>query len=53
MLDRVLWMNVALNHARTGLALADVATRTGYADQAHFTRDVKALTGLPPTLLLN
>ncbi|WP_344234861.1 helix-turn-helix domain-containing protein [Kribbella hippodromi] len=53
MLDRVLWMNVALDHARTGLALADVATRTGYADQAHFTRDVKALTGLPPKLLLS
>ena len=52
MLDRVLWMNVALDHARNGLALADVATLTGYADQAHFTRDVKALTGLPPKTLL-
>jgi AraC-like DNA-binding protein len=53
MLDRVLWMNVALDHARTGLALADVAMLTGYADQAHFTRDVKALTGLPPKILLS
>lgn len=52
MLDRVLWMNVALDHARAGLALADVAVLTGYADQAHFTRDVKALTGLPPKTLL-
>ena len=52
MLDRVLWMNVALDHARTGLPLADVAVLTGYADQAHFTRDVKALTGLPPKVLL-
>ncbi|MFI7067261.1 helix-turn-helix domain-containing protein [Kribbella sp. NPDC050124] len=52
MLDRVLRMNVALDHARTGLALADVAVLTGYADQAHFTRDVKALTGLPPRVLL-
>jgi len=51
-LDRVLWMNVALDHARTGLPLADVAVLTGYADQAHFTRDVKALTGLPPKILL-
>jgi AraC-like DNA-binding protein len=51
-LDRVLWMNVALDHARTGLPLADVAVLTGYADQAHFTRDVKALTGLPPRILL-
>jgi len=52
MLDRVLRMNVALDEARTGLALADVAVRTGYADQAHFTRDVKALTGVPPRILL-
>ena len=52
MLDRVLWMNVALDHARAGLTLADVAVLTGYADQAHFTRDVKALTGLPPKILL-
>jgi AraC-like DNA-binding protein len=53
MLDRVLHLNVALDHARTGLALAEVAARFGYADQAHFTRDVKALTGLPPRLLLS
>jgi AraC-like DNA-binding protein len=52
MLDRVLWMNVALDQARTGISLADVAVRHGYADQAHFTRDVKALTGLPPRILL-
>jgi AraC-like DNA-binding protein len=52
MLDRVLWMNVALDHARTGLALAEVAVLTGYADQAHFSRDVKALTGVPPRILL-
>jgi AraC-like DNA-binding protein len=52
MLDRILRMNGALDHARTGAGLADVAVRHGYADQAHFTRDVKALTGLPPTILL-
>jgi AraC-like DNA-binding protein len=52
MLDRVLRMNAALDHARTGLALADVAALTGYADQAHLTRDVKALTGVPPRVLL-
>jgi AraC-like DNA-binding protein len=52
-LDRVLRMNVALDHARTGIALADVAVLTGYADQAHLTRDVKALTGLPPRILLS
>jgi AraC-like DNA-binding protein len=53
MLDRVLRMNTALDHARTGLPLADVAALTGYADQSHLTRDVKTLTGLPPRLLLS
>lgn len=53
MLDRVLHMNIALDQARTGVALADVAALTGYADQAHLTRDIKALTGLPPRLLLS
>lgn len=52
MLDRVLRMNHALDRARTGLALATVATQTGYADQAHFTREIKALTGVPPRALL-
>ncbi|WP_232828638.1 helix-turn-helix transcriptional regulator [Kribbella monticola] len=52
MLDRVLRMNRALDHARTGLTLATVAAQTGYADQAHLTREVKALTGVPPRALL-
>jgi AraC-like DNA-binding protein len=52
MLDRVLRLNLALDRARAGLSLAEVAARTGYADQAHFTRDVKALTGVPPRALL-
>ncbi|MFC9690958.1 helix-turn-helix domain-containing protein [Kribbella sp. NPDC056951] len=52
MLDRVLRMNAALDRARTGQALAEVAAVSGYADQAHLTRDVKALTGLPPSTLL-
>ncbi|WP_405064617.1 helix-turn-helix transcriptional regulator [Kribbella sp. NBC_01505] len=52
MLDRVLRMNAALDRARTGRALAEVAAVSGYADQAHFTREVKALTGLAPKTLL-
>ncbi|WP_337587783.1 helix-turn-helix transcriptional regulator [Kribbella catacumbae] len=52
MLDRVLRLNLALDRARRGLPLAEVAARSGYADQAHFTRDVKALTGVPPRTLL-
>ncbi len=52
MLDRVLRMNRALANARTGLSLASVAAQSGYADQAHLTREIKALTGVPPTDLL-
>ena len=32
--------------------LADLAARAGYADQAHLTREVRALSGLTPTALL-
>jgi len=32
--------------------LAELATRTGYADQAHLSREVRALAGLPPVALL-
>jgi AraC-like DNA-binding protein len=52
MLGRVLRMNAALDRARSGLALAEVAIQTGYSDQAHFTREIKALTGVPPRALL-
>lgn len=51
-LGRILRMTDALDLGRTGLPLADVAIRSGYADQAHLTRDIKALTGLPPARLL-
>jgi AraC-like DNA-binding protein len=51
-LARVLRLQRALALARTGVPLAETAARTGYADQAHLTRDVRELTGLPPTELL-
>ncbi|TDD48052.1 AraC family transcriptional regulator [Kribbella antibiotica] len=51
-LDRVLRMNAALDRARTGQGLAEVAAVSGYADQAHLSREVKALTGLAPRRLL-
>lgn len=52
MLTRVLRMNAALDRARLGQSLAEVATATGYADQAHLTREVKALAGVSPRVLL-
>ncbi|WP_320777622.1 helix-turn-helix transcriptional regulator [Streptomyces sp. CRN 30] len=51
-LARVLRLQRALALARTGVPLADTAARTGYADQAHLTREVRELTGVPPTELL-
>ncbi|PZW00311.1 AraC-type DNA-binding protein [Micromonospora phaseoli] len=51
-LARILRLRRALALARTGVPLAEVAYRAGYADQAHLTRDTRALTGLPPTSLL-
>jgi AraC-like DNA-binding protein len=45
-------MRRALDLARAGIALAEVAARTGYADQAHLTREVKELAGVSPTHLL-
>jgi AraC-like DNA-binding protein len=51
-LTRVLRMGHALEQARAGLPLADVAADCGYADQAHLSREMRALTGMTPTRLL-
>jgi AraC-like DNA-binding protein len=50
-LGRVLRFDQAVRLARGGVALADVAYRTGYADQAHLSREVRALSGVSPTEL--
>jgi AraC-like DNA-binding protein len=46
---RSLRLHRALALARTGTPFAETATRTGYADQAHLSRDVRDSTGLPLT----
>ncbi|MFJ8578196.1 helix-turn-helix domain-containing protein [Micromonospora sp. NPDC093277] len=50
-LARILRMRRALDLAHAGTPLAEVAALAGYADQAHLTREVKHLTGVPPTHL--
>ena len=46
-LQRVLRLRRFLGGPRTGIAMA--AIDVGYADQAHLTRECRALTGLAPT----
>src|SRR5207253_2697718 len=41
-----------LEEARPGASLAALARRHGYADQAHLTREVHRLAGIPPGRLL-
>jgi len=51
-LVRVLRLNRALDAARSGLSLAEVSAQTGFADQAHLSRDVRVLVGTSPARLL-
>ena len=50
--QKVLRFQRALRLARKGNRLADVAAVTGYSDQAHLARDVRALAGVPMGQLL-
>jgi AraC-like DNA-binding protein len=50
--QRVLRFQAALQDARLGRRLADVAAAAGYADQAHMSREVRELAGVPMTDLL-
>ncbi len=49
---RVLRLQRALTQARSGRPLATVAADVGYCDQAHLSREVRALTGRTPGQLL-
>lgn len=51
-LARVLRLGRAVDEARSGLPLAQVAAGCGYADQAHLSREMRALAGTTPSGLL-
>ncbi|NUO98628.1 MAG: helix-turn-helix domain-containing protein [Nonomuraea sp.] len=46
-LQRIVRFQRALTLARAGVPPAEVAVRSGYADQAHLSHDVKRLSGVP------
>lgn len=52
MFARIVRFRRAVFAARGGTPLAIVAAEAGYADQSHFTREVRALTSRPPQALL-
>lgn len=52
-LRRVLRLGRAVDGVRTGAGLAAVAASSGFADQAHLCREIKDLTGVTPTGLLD
>lgn len=51
-LSKIFRFKRALDLARVGTPLATVAATAGYADQAHLSREVRALTGVPLRSLL-
>lgn len=51
-LARILRMNAAVELARLGTPFARVAVAAGYADQAHLSREVRALAGVPLGVLI-
>lgn len=50
-LRRELRCRRALRLLAGGMALADIATASGFSDQAHLTRTLRAATGAPPSQL--
>jgi AraC-like DNA-binding protein len=51
-LSRILRFERALEEVRCGVPLAQVAAACGYSDQAHLSREVRALAGTTPRGLL-
>jgi AraC-like DNA-binding protein len=50
--QRILRLRRAVIAAKGGMSLAGAAIEGGYADQAHFTREITALVGAPPREIL-
>ncbi|GAA2726633.1 helix-turn-helix domain-containing protein [Actinocorallia aurantiaca] len=48
-LARIRRLGRAVSLTSAGVPLADVAFQAGYADQAHLSREVKTLAGVPPS----
>ena len=48
-LARIVRFQAGLRLREAGASLASAAQAAGYADQAHFTREFKAIAGLPPS----
>lgn len=51
-LARILRLQRAVHAMRAGVPLATAAAAAGYADQPHMSRDVRALTGVSPSVLV-
>ncbi|CAM3465133.1 helix-turn-helix domain-containing protein [Kibdelosporangium persicum] len=51
-LQRIVRFSAAMERVYAGKPFAEVAYEAGYADQAHFSRDVKALAGATLTTLV-
>lgn len=51
-LGRIVRLQAALARMRAGTPLAEAAAASGYADQPHLTREVRALTGTTPAALV-
>ena len=50
-LQRILRFQRAVRLIGGGRPLGEVAATCGFADQAHLTREVRALSGRPPSVL--
>jgi AraC-like DNA-binding protein len=50
--QRIARLRRAVVAAKAGTSLAAAAVEGGYADQAHFNREIKQLTGASPRRLL-